>query len=209
MSRLALLHAVALGIAASTDLGAPLGLILLVVVVVVGLWLRRELHAEIVRLQATLDYRRPIDVYVADEVEGKMTITAPLPVLEQACRVARSPVSRYWEACQAGPHMVNRYVRLITYAAAVNPAEFEGFRADLTDKGRQLLNELLMLSPHQHHRSTTRTPRQTAGRPDRGTRTGDSWGDERVGLRLGDRRRHGEDVVDDASRSRADSVPGR
>lgn len=64
-------------------------------------------------------------------------------------------LSRYSEACQAGPHMVNRYVNLLTYAAAMNPAEFERFRADLTDMGRQLLNQLLMLSPHQHHRSTT------------------------------------------------------
>ncbi|SEB98210.1 hypothetical protein SAMN05216532_0095 [Streptomyces sp. 2231.1] len=37
-----------------------------------------ELHAEIVRLQAMLDYHRPIDVYVADEVDGKMTITSLL-----------------------------------------------------------------------------------------------------------------------------------
>ncbi|SEB98272.1 hypothetical protein SAMN05216532_0097 [Streptomyces sp. 2231.1] len=63
---------------------------------------------------------------VGKELAGKVS---PAGVFEQACRVARSPMSRYSEACQAGPHMVNRYANLITYTAAMNPAEFDRFRA--------------------------------------------------------------------------------
>ncbi|MEU6801684.1 hypothetical protein [Streptomyces neyagawaensis] len=37
-----------------------------------------EIHAEIVELQRRLDYHRPVDVYVLDEVEGKMVVTSIL-----------------------------------------------------------------------------------------------------------------------------------
>ncbi|MEU0385253.1 hypothetical protein [Streptomyces chartreusis] len=287
---LALLYVIALGSAATAGPLALVGLIILAVAVVMGYWLIMrlwnarllgravkvtsesfpELHAEIVRIQQELDYHRPIDVYVADEVEGKVTITsllgtrvllieggfaadlqaggsaslrfllgnfigylkarhgqlalfviildymkwaafidpwilpyrrsaeytcdqigylcaadlnaslgvisrltvgkelagsvAPAGVLEQACRVARSPLSRYAEVCQAGPHMVNRYVNLVTYAAEVKPAEFERYQAGLTENGRQLLVTLLLQSPHAHHRSDTWTPRPSASR---------------------------------------------
>lgn len=54
---------------------------------------------------------------VGKELAGTVS---PAGVLEQACRVARSPMSRCSEVCEAGPHTVNRYVHLITCAAAVN-----------------------------------------------------------------------------------------
>ncbi|MFJ3811760.1 hypothetical protein ACIPWE_36045 [Streptomyces sp. NPDC090073] len=56
------------------------------------------------------------------------------------------------------------HAEIVRLQALLDYHEFEGFRADLTDMGRQLLNRLGMLLPHQHHRSTTWTPRQTAGR---------------------------------------------
>ncbi|MEU6671366.1 hypothetical protein [Streptomyces sp. NPDC046727] len=289
VSWLTLLFVVFLGTLAATDLAALLWTILLIVVVVVSIWIFMrfwnarllgravkvtsesfpELHAEIVRLRSMLDYHRPIDVYVADDVDGKMTITSllgtrvllieggfaadlqaegpapfrfllgsfisylkarhgqlaiyviilerlkwaavidpwllpyersaeytrdqigylcagdlnaslgvisrltvgkefagkvePAGVLEQACRVARSPLSRLAEVCQAMPHMVNRYVNLITYAAAMRPADFERYRAGLTDKGRERLGELLTQSPHHRNRPATWTPRQATG----------------------------------------------
>ncbi|MDQ0714819.1 hypothetical protein QFZ55_004271 [Streptomyces luteogriseus] len=37
-----------------------------------------EIHAEIAELRQKLDYHRPVDVYVADEVDGKMRVTSLL-----------------------------------------------------------------------------------------------------------------------------------
>ncbi|MET9912978.1 hypothetical protein ABZZ74_40465 [Streptomyces sp. NPDC006476] len=283
---LALLYAIALGAAVKAGAISVLVLLLVIVAVVAGHWLIMrfwnarllgravkvtpesfpDLHAEIVHLQRKLDYRRPIDVYVADQVEGKITITSllgtrvlliegalaadlkaegteplrfllgnfigylkarhgqlalfviildymkwarfvdpwilpyrraaeytcdqigylcaadldaslgvisrltvgkemagsisPAGVLEQAFRVARSRLSRCAEVFQAGPHMVNRYANLLTYAAEVKPVEFEGYRAGLSDKGRQLLGALIMQSPH--HQTATWSPGQPA-----------------------------------------------
>ncbi|WP_333764613.1 hypothetical protein [Streptomyces sp. IBSBF 2390] len=56
------------------------------------------------------------------------------------------------------------HAEIVRLQALLGYHEFEGVRADLTDMGRQLLNRLLTLSPHQRHRSTTWTPRRTAGR---------------------------------------------
>ncbi|PKW05023.1 hypothetical protein SAMN05428944_0088 [Streptomyces sp. 1222.5] len=122
VSWLALLYAVALGIAASTDPGALLGLILLVVVV--GFWLLMPLWNA-----------RLLGRAVKVTPESSQSFTPRSSVCRQ-CSTTTGPST---SAC----------------TAAMNPAEFERFRADSTDKGRQLLNRLLMLSPHQHHCSTT------------------------------------------------------
>ncbi|MCW7943720.1 hypothetical protein AAW14_17155 [Streptomyces hygroscopicus] len=214
-----------------------------------------ELHAEIVALQLKVDYRRRLDVYVIDDVEGKMTVTnllgtrvllieggfaadlqaegpaplrfvlgrfigwlkarhgrlalfviivdhlkwlavidpwilpyyraaeytcdqfgylcaehldaslgviarlavgkelgpgiAPTGVLEQAQQVSWRPLSRYAELSQASPHLVKRYVNLVAFAASLKPADYEGFRAGLNEKGRRLLGDLLIQSPHR------------------------------------------------------------
>ncbi|POX56200.1 hypothetical protein C3489_05565 [Streptomyces sp. Ru71] len=283
---LALLFAVALWAAASTGPTAVLVLVLLAAAAVVTYWfLMRfwnarllgravkvtpesfpELHAEITRTQRRLDYYRPINVYVADQVDGKVTITSllgtrvllieggwladlqaegpaplrfllgnfigslkarhgqlallviildqmnwavfidpwmlpyrrsaeytcdhigylcaedldaslkvlsrltvgkelaqsvsPTGIVEQACQVADSPLAHFAEMFQAGPHMVNRYANLVTYAAEANPAEFERYRAGLTDNGRQFLGKLLTESPYYH--PAAEAPRQPA-----------------------------------------------
>ncbi|MCX5194384.1 hypothetical protein OOK31_10830 [Streptomyces sp. NBC_00249] len=85
-------------IAASAQLGAILGFLFLILLLVGVIWfshrLRRArllgraikvtpesfpvIHAEFAGLQRKLDYSRPVDVYVADDVEGKMTMTSVL-----------------------------------------------------------------------------------------------------------------------------------
>lgn len=214
-----------------------------------------EIHAEITDLQRKFDYHRPVDVYVLDKVDGKMTVTSllgtrvllieggfaadlqqdgpaalrfmlgnficwlkarhgrltlsvimlerlkwlayvvpwmlpywrcsaytcdqfgylcaedlhaslgviaritagkelgpgisPTGVLEQAYQVSRRPLSRYAELTQAEPHLVNRYVNLVAFAASLMPADYERFRAGLDEKGRRLLRDLLLQSPHR------------------------------------------------------------
>jgi hypothetical protein len=227
-----------------------------------------EIHAEIADLQRKFDYHRPVDVYVVDEVDGKMTVTSllgtrvllieggfaadlqqdgpaalrfmlgnficwlkyrhgrltlsmvilehlkwlayvapwmlpywrcseytcdqsgylcaedlhaslgviarlaagkelgpgisPTGVLEQAYQVSRRPLSRYAELTQAQPHLVNRYVNLVAFAGSLMPADFERFRAGLDEKGRRLLRDLLLQSPHRQS-SGGSIPRSTTG----------------------------------------------
>ncbi|MFH8493935.1 hypothetical protein [Streptomyces coeruleorubidus] len=74
---------------------------------------------------------------------------SPTGVLEQAHQVSRRPLSRYAELLQAEPHLVKRYVNLVAFAGAVMPADRERFRAGLDEKGRRLLRDLLIQSPHR------------------------------------------------------------
>lgn len=226
-----------------------------------------EIHAEIAELQRKFDYHRPVDVYVLDVVDGKMTVTSllgtrvllieggfaadlqqdgpaalrfmlgnficwlkarhgrltlsviilehlkwlaycapwmlpywrcsvytcdqsgylcaedlhaslgviarlaagkelgpsisPTGVLEQAYQVSRRPLSRYAELTQAEPHLVNRYVNLVAFAGSLMPTDFERFRAGLDEKGRRLLRDLLLQTPHRQ--SSGSTPRSTTG----------------------------------------------
>ncbi|MFE9028892.1 M48 family metallopeptidase [Streptomyces iakyrus] len=225
-----------------------------------------DIHAEIVELRRRLDYHRPVDVYVLDEVKGNMEVTSllgtrvllikgelaaalqddgpaslrfllghyigwlkarhgqltlyvvvldylrwlsfvlpwmlpywrcskytcdqfgylcaedlhaslgviarlvvgadagprvpPAGVLEQAHQVSRRPLSRYAELFQSEPHLVKRYVNLVAFAGAVMPADHERFVAGLDEKGRRILRELLIQSPH--HRSPASRPRPAA-----------------------------------------------
>ncbi|NEE17878.1 hypothetical protein G3M58_66880 [Streptomyces sp. SID7499] len=214
-----------------------------------------EIHAEIAELRQRLDYHRPVDVYIADDVNGKMTVTSllgtrvllieggfaaelqedgpaalrfmlgsfigwlkarhgrmtlsvlildrlryltyvvpwilsywrcskytcdqygylcaedlhaslgviarltvgkelgpsisPTGVLEQAHQVSRRTLSRYAELSQAQPHMVNRYLNLIAFAGSVMPADYARFRAGLDEKGRRILRDLILQTPHR------------------------------------------------------------
>ncbi|MEU7720202.1 hypothetical protein [Streptomyces tibetensis] len=214
-----------------------------------------EIHAEIAELRRKLDYHRPVDVYVVDEVPGKMTVTSllgtrvllieggfaaslqedgpaalrfmlgnfigwlkarhgrlnlsviildrlryltyvvpwilpywrcseytcdqfgylcaedlhaslgviarltvgkelgpgmsPTGILEQAHRASGHPLTRYAELSQAQPHLVKRYVNLVAFAGAVMPVDFERFRAGLDEKGRRILRDLLLQTPHR------------------------------------------------------------
>jgi hypothetical protein len=87
---------------------------------------------------------------------------SPTGVLEQAYQVSRRPLSRYTELVQAQPHMVNRYVNLVAFAGSLMPADFERFRAGLDEKGRRLLRDLLLQSPHRQS-SGGSIPRSTTG----------------------------------------------
>ncbi|MEU6918222.1 hypothetical protein [Streptomyces olindensis] len=214
-----------------------------------------EIHAEIAELRRRLDYHRPIDVYILDEVDGKMEVTSmlgtrvllikgefaaalqedgpaslrfmlgnfiawlkarhgrlalsvlildylkwlafidpwmlpyrrsatytcdqfgylcaedlyaslgvlarlavgremgprvsPTGVLEQAQQASRRPLSRYAELFQSEPHLVKRYANLVAFAGAVMPADQERFLAGLDEKGRRILRDLLIRSPHR------------------------------------------------------------
>ncbi|MDX3522357.1 hypothetical protein [Streptomyces scabiei] len=214
-----------------------------------------EIYAEISELQRKLDYHRPVDVYVLDEVDGQMTVTSllgtrvlliqggfaadlqedgpaalrfmlgnficwlkarhgrltlsviildhlkilayvapwmlpywrcsaytcdqygylcaedlhaslgviarlavgkelgpnvsPTGILEQAYQVSRRPLSRYAELVQSEPHLVNRYVNLVAFAGSLMPADYARFRAGLDEKGRRLLRDLMVQTPHR------------------------------------------------------------
>jgi hypothetical protein len=223
-----------------------------------------EIHAEIAELRQKLDYHRPVDVYVADEVDGKMTVTSllgtrvllieggfaadlqedgpaalrfmlgsfigwlkarhgrltlsvlildhlryltyvvpwmlpywrcskytcdqygylcaedlhaslgviarltvgkemgpdisPTGVLEQAHQVSRRPLCRYAQLCQAQPHMVNRYVNLVAFAGSVMPVDYDRFRTGLDEKGRRILRDLLLQTPHRQSSGSQHWP---------------------------------------------------
>ncbi|MEU2539545.1 hypothetical protein [Streptomyces iakyrus] len=84
----------------------------------------------------------------------------PAGVLEQAHQVSRRPLSRYAELFQSEPHLVKRYVNLVAFAGAVMPADHERFVAGLDEKGRRILRELLIQSPHRQ--SPASRPRPAA-----------------------------------------------
>ncbi|MET7696307.1 hypothetical protein [Streptomyces sp. NPDC005485] len=74
---------------------------------------------------------------------------SPTGVLEQAYQVSRRPLSRYAELTQIEPHVVNRYVNLVAFAGSLIPADYQRFRAGLDEKGRRLLRDLLLETPHR------------------------------------------------------------
>ncbi|MET9813493.1 MULTISPECIES: hypothetical protein [unclassified Streptomyces] len=85
---------------------------------------------------------------------------SPTGVLEQARQVSRRPLSRYAELFQPDPHLVKRYVNLVAFAGAAVPADHERFVAGLDEKGRRVLRELLIQSPHRQ--SPASRPRPAA-----------------------------------------------
>ncbi|MEU2269661.1 hypothetical protein ABZ568_25320 [Streptomyces olindensis] len=70
-------------------------------------------------------------------------------MLEQAHQATRRPLSRYAELFHSEPHLVKRYANLVAFAGAVMPADQERFLAGLDEKGRRVLRDLLIRSPHR------------------------------------------------------------
>ncbi|MCB8907507.1 MULTISPECIES: hypothetical protein [unclassified Streptomyces] len=73
---------------------------------------------------------------------------SPSGVLAQADRVGRDLLPRFSQMSQDSPHLVNRYVNLVAFAARVRRADFERFRAGLNAHDQSLLGDLLIQSPH-------------------------------------------------------------
>ncbi|MER6306291.1 hypothetical protein [Streptomyces sp. NPDC001657] len=73
-------------------------------------------------------------------------ISAP-GILEQADLVQKQALPRYSQLLQSRPHLVNRYVNVIAFAACVNPAEYRTFESGLDPAPRQMLHTLLSSSP--------------------------------------------------------------
>ncbi|MFF5983801.1 hypothetical protein ACFY78_33675 [Streptomyces olindensis] len=74
---------------------------------------------------------------------------SPTGLLEQAHQVSRRPLPRYEELFMTEPHLVKRYANLVAFAGAVMPADQERFLAGLDEKGRRILRDLLIRSPHR------------------------------------------------------------
>ncbi|MET9507030.1 hypothetical protein ABZX62_00915 [Streptomyces flavidovirens] len=73
---------------------------------------------------------------------------SPSGVLAQADRVGRDLLPRFSQLSQDSPHLVNRYVNLVAFAARVRRADFERFQASLNAHDQSLLRDLLIQSPH-------------------------------------------------------------
>ncbi|MFF4287588.1 hypothetical protein ACFY0R_20120 [Streptomyces sp. NPDC001633] len=73
-------------------------------------------------------------------------ISAP-GILKQADLVQKQALPRYSQLLQSRPHLVNRYVNVIAFAACVNPAEYRTFESGLDPAPRQMLHTLLSSSP--------------------------------------------------------------
>ncbi|MFE0191955.1 hypothetical protein [Streptomyces sp. NPDC058989] len=68
-------------------------------------------------------------------------------ILKQADLVQREAIPRYSQLLQSRPHLVNRYVNVIAFAARVHPAEYRTFESGLEPAPRQVLHTLLSSSP--------------------------------------------------------------
>ena len=68
-------------------------------------------------------------------------------ILKQAALVQNQALPRYSQLLQSYPHLVNRYVNVIAFAARVRPTEYRTFESGLDSAPRQLLHALLSSSP--------------------------------------------------------------
>lgn len=68
-------------------------------------------------------------------------------ILKQAALVQNKALPRYSQLLQSNPHLVNRYINVIAFAARVRPTEYRTFESGLDSAPRQLLHTLLSSSP--------------------------------------------------------------
>ncbi|MEU9119893.1 hypothetical protein AB0C96_08525 [Streptomyces sp. NPDC048506] len=74
---------------------------------------------------------------------------SPPGILKQAALVQNQALPRYSQLLQSSPHLVNRYVNVIAFAARVRPTEYKTFESGLDSAPRQLLHTLLSTSPQR------------------------------------------------------------
>lgn len=70
-------------------------------------------------------------------------------LIEQAAQVQEEPLPRLAELVSSTPHIINRYLNVIAFAAKSSSRQFEGFRDGLDEKTKRRLDALLKNTPHQ------------------------------------------------------------
>ncbi|WP_251096194.1 hypothetical protein [Streptomyces sp. Caat 7-52] len=68
-------------------------------------------------------------------------------ILKQAALVQNEALPRYSQLLQGNPHLVNRYVNVIAFAARVRPTDYRIFESGLGSAQQELLRMLLRSSP--------------------------------------------------------------
>lgn len=70
-------------------------------------------------------------------------------LIEQAARVQEEPLPRLAELVSSTPHIINRYLNVIAFAAKSSSGQFERYRGDLDEETKQRLDALLERTPYQ------------------------------------------------------------
>lgn len=70
-------------------------------------------------------------------------------LIEQAARVQEEPLPRLAELVSSTPHIINRYLNVIAFAAKSSSDQFERYRSDLDEETKQRLDALLEQTPYQ------------------------------------------------------------
>src|SRR5262249_36021358 len=77
-------------------------------------------------------------------------------LIEQAAQVQEEQLPRLAELVSSTPHIVNRYLNVIAFAAKSSPGQFAEFRDELDDTTKKRLDALLKNSPYQAKAGTRR-----------------------------------------------------
>lgn len=70
-------------------------------------------------------------------------------LIEQAAKVQEEPLPRLAELVSSTPHIINRYINVVAFAAKTSPDQFAQFRRDLDVKTKQRLDALLKHTPYR------------------------------------------------------------
>lgn len=81
-------------------------------------------------------------------------------VINQTELVQQAALPRLAQLVSDAPHLVNRYLNVLAFAARVAPQEFQAFVADLEEDTRQRLWLLMMSTPHAAQRPVGRWPQR-------------------------------------------------
>ncbi|MFF5520426.1 M48 family metalloprotease [Streptomyces coeruleorubidus] len=100
------------------------------------------------RLEAALSVLARL--MVGNEMSSQVSASG---ILGQAALVKRRTLARYSQLLSESPHLVNRYVNVIAFAARANQPDYERFLRGLDQESQECLQMLLNTSPH-----ASRTP---------------------------------------------------